>query len=52
MTTLQIVIILIVIFLLPSIIFKFIDPKKMGKKLDEATRKMNEKTQKLKDNSK
>ena len=50
--TISQIILLIVIFLLPSIVFKFIDPKKMGKKIDEATQKMNEKTQKLKDKAK
>jgi low affinity Fe/Cu permease len=48
MTVWLAILITIVIFLLPSIIFKFVDTKKLGEKIDKATQKMNERTEELK----
>ena len=40
METWKIILIVLSVFFLPAIIFQFIDPKKIGDKLDEATKKM------------
>jgi hypothetical protein len=40
----QIVLIVIALFFVPTIIFKFIDPKDLGKKLDDATERMKART--------
>lgn len=40
----KILLIILAIFLLPAIIFKFIDPKKLGDKIDQATQKMKDRS--------